>query len=160
MSLFAEMDELESNIGQDVDSRSVSKSFCASLNSMTIANGNRNNLNLPSSSNKRNRIQACDILRELLMIERTFAKELQLTSSWIHDFFETDLCLNLSSGESLMRFLSFLESLSDVHDNYLSDLEECICNWSRELTGDACLSFAQFKSLTNPILSCLQVQTV
>jgi hypothetical protein len=145
----------ENELDNDHDLKSVAKSICQSMNSMTIANGNRNNLNNPST--ERRKTDVSDILRELLMIERTFAKELQLTTSWIQDFFESDLSVNFS-GESLLRFLSFLESLSDVHDNYLADLEECITSWAREMRAeDSVLTFVQFKSLTNPILSCLQV---
>ena len=138
-------DEPEEN--HDENSRSI----CQSMDSMTIAKENTDNLDQPLGHLR----EVLDLLKELLMIERTFAKELKLTCSWIQDFLQTDICSNFAGESSCRRFLSLLESLSDVHDNYLAGLEECVNNRIREM--DSLLTFPQFKCLTNPILECLQV---
>ena len=62
------------------------------------------------------------ILREVLMIERTFCKELELICSWVRDFFESELHSNIQS-DSFMKYLSLLEPLCDIHKSYLEDLE-------------------------------------
>lgn len=98
------------------------------------------------------------ILREVLMIERTFSKELELIGSWVRDFFESELHSSLQS-DSFMRYLSFLEPLSDIHKSYLEDLEFKFASLSLHEEDEEGVSFqaSRFQSLTEPIISCLEV---
>lgn len=98
------------------------------------------------------------ILREILSIERTFSKELELICSWVRDFFESELHSSIQS-DSFMRYLSLLEPLSDIHKTYLEDLEFKFATLSMSDEDEESLSFeaSRFQSLTEPIISCLEV---
>lgn len=98
------------------------------------------------------------IFREVLMIERTFCKELELICSWVRDFFESELHSNIQS-DSFMKYLSLLEPLSDIHKSYLEDLEYKFASSSLhdEDVDGMSLEASRFQSLTEPIISCLEV---
>ena len=99
------------------------------------------------------------ILREVLMIERTFSKELELICSWVRDFFESELHSNIRS-DSFMVYLSLLEPLVDIHKSYLQDLEfkfSSSLSQQEDEEENISLEGSRFQSLVEPIISCLEV---
>ena len=98
------------------------------------------------------------VLREVLMIERTFCKELDLICSWVRDFFESEFHSSIQS-EAFMTYLSLLEPLADVHTGYLHDLESELASLSSQDGDERSLSFdvLRLQSLVEPIVSCLEV---
>lgn len=124
-----------------------------SSNQSAVLNNNHNDLNIPHYHKKRGRPH--DILKEILMLERTFSKELELISTWVNEFLDSDL--STVTVDPFHRYLSILQPLANIHRSYLAETEERVSRWCQEMdTEEAVLPFSNFKSLTDTMLSCLQ----
>ena len=100
--------------------------------------------------------QGHNLLNEILMIERTFSKELHLIYSWVNEFYRSEF--NNSLSEHFIQLLSSFQALTQLHQEYLEQIERQIDSWYKDIENSQNnLSVFQYKSLVEPVISCLQV---
>lgn len=123
---------------------------------------NLNNLcnSITNSMAQGNKVNNCyqghNLLNEILMIERTFSKEIHLIHSWVNEFYPSEIINSLS--QPVITLLSSIEALTRLHQEYLEQIERQIDSWVKEIEySQSNLSFIQYKSLVQPVISFLQV---